>query len=221
MKNVESQWSAWARKRSLALVCLVFSIALWAASCGAVPRTNYYALRVPPPPAAHDPKTAGVVGVEHFRAADVLRDDRIVYYASPMELNFYQYHRWSAEPATMLTELVARRLEQSGAFMAVRVLPSREPMDYLVRGRVLNFEEVDSGTNVKGRAGLEMMLVRVRDHKILWSESRQEESAAEGKGVPAVVLALNAASERLLDGLVPALVAKVEEESRQNPQASH
>jgi ABC-type uncharacterized transport system auxiliary subunit len=185
-----------------------------------VPRTNYYTLRVPPPPAAHDPKTAAIVGVERFRAADVLRDDRIVYYASPTELNFYQYHRWSADPATMLTEVTARRLEQCGAFTAVRLLPSREPVDYLLRGRLMNFEEVDSGAGVKARVGLEMMLIRVRDHKILWSETRQEESAAEGKGVAAVVQAVNSASERLLGGALPDLVRKVEEDSRQNSPAS-
>lgn len=214
MKSVASRWSTRAGKRNRALGLLVFPLALWAASCGSVPKTNYYTLRVPPPPAARDPKTTAVVGVERFRAADVLRDDRIVYYASPTELNFYQYQRWSADPATMLTEIVARRLEQFGIFTAVRVLPSREPVDYLVRGRVLNFEEVDSVAGVKARVALEMMLIRVRDHKILWSDSRQEESAPEGKGVPAVVQAVNAASERLLDGALPGLVAKVEADSR-------
>ena len=220
MKSVASQWSARAGKRNRALDWLVFPLALWAASCGSVPKTNYYTLRVPPPPAAHDPKTTAVVGVERFRAADVLRDDRIVYYASPTELNFYQYHRWSADPATMLTELVARRLEQFGTFTAVRVLPSREPVDYLVRGRVLNFEEVDNVTGVKARAAVEMMLIRARDHKILWSDSRQEESAPEGKGVPAVVQAVNAACERLLDAALPGLVAQAEADARQSSPAS-
>jgi ABC-type uncharacterized transport system auxiliary subunit len=220
VKSVASRLSVRTRKRSRALLLLVFPLALWAASCGSVPRTNYYTLRVPPPPAAHDPKTPAIVGVERFRAADVLRDDRIVYYASPTELNFYQYHRWSEDPATMLTEVTARRLEQSGAFTAVRLLPTREPVDYLLRGRLMDFEEVDSAAGVKARVGLEMMLIRVRDHKILWSDTRQEESAAEGKGVPAVVQAVNSASERLLGGALPGLVQKVEEDSRQNSPAS-
>lgn len=220
MKSVASRCSARARKRDWPLGLLLFPLALWLASCGGVPRTNYYTLSVPPPPAAHDPKTAAIVGVERFRASDVLRDDRIVYYASPTQLNFYQYHRWSADPATMLTELIARRLQQTGVFAAVHLLPSREPVDYLLRGRLTNFEEVDGAAAVKARVGLEMMLIRVRDHKILWSDSRREESAAEGKGVPAVVQAVNAASERLLEGALPGLVAKVEEDSRQNAQAS-
>jgi len=221
VKSVASRWSARAPERSRVFGLLVLPLALWAASCGSVPKTNYYTLRIPPPPAAHDPKTTAIVGVERFRATEVLRDDRIVYYASPTELNFYQYHRWSADPATMLTELAARRLEQSGALAAVRLLPSREPVDYLLRGRLTNFEEVDSASGVKARVGVEMMLIRARDHKILWSDTRQEESAAEGKGVPAVVQAVNAASERLLEGILPGLVAKVEEDVRQTVQGSH
>jgi ABC-type uncharacterized transport system auxiliary subunit len=220
VKSVGLLWSVLAPKRSRALGLLVLPLALWAVSCGSVPKTNYYTLRIPPPPAAHDPGTTAVVGVEHFRATEALRDDRIIYYVSPTELNFYHYHRWSADPATMLTELTARRLEQSGALAAVRRLPSREPMDYLLRGRLTNFEEVDSTAGVKARVGVEMMLIRTRDRKILWSDSRQEESAAQGKGVAAVVEALNAASDRLLEGTLPGLLAKVQEDWRQNSPTS-
>jgi ABC-type uncharacterized transport system auxiliary subunit len=221
VKSVASRWSIRAPEGARACGLLVLPLVLWAASCGSVPKTNYYTLRIPPPPAVHDPKTAAIVGVERFRATEVLRDDRIVYYASPTELNFYQYHRWSEDPATMLTELAARRLEQSGAFAAVRLLPSREPLDYVLRGRLTNFEEVDGPAGVKARVGVEMMLIRARDRKILWSDSRQEESAAQGQGVPAVVEAVNAASARLLESALPGLVAKIEEDVRQSAQGSH
>jgi ABC-type uncharacterized transport system auxiliary subunit len=220
VKSVASWWSAWAPERLRPLGLVILPLVVWVASCGGVPKTNYYTLKIPPPPAAHDPRTTAAVGVEHFRATELLRDGRIVYYASPTELNFYQYHRWSVDPATMLTELIARRLEQSGALAAVRLMPSREPVDYLLRGRLTNFEEVDGPAGVKARVGTEMMLIRVRDRKILWSVARQEESAAEGQGVPAVVQAVNAASERLLEGALPGLVAKVEEDVRQNTQGS-
>jgi uncharacterized lipoprotein YmbA len=56
-----------------------------------------------------------VVGVERFRGRDIMRDDRIVYYQSPTQLNFYQQHRWSADPTAMLAELCQRWLEQTGS----------------------------------------------------------------------------------------------------------
>jgi ABC-type uncharacterized transport system auxiliary subunit len=185
-----------------------------------LPKTNYYTLRVPSAPEAKDPNARAVLGIEPFRATEVLRDDRIVYYESPTQLNFYQYHRWSSDPAALLSDLVARRLSQAGAFSEVRRLPSLEPVDYVLTGRLLNFEEVDYEAGVKGRVALEMALFRSRDHKLLWSDRRQAESAAEGQGVPGVVNALNAASARLLDEVLPALIAQVERDSQQTLPAS-
>ncbi|MGH9650744.1 MAG: ABC-type transport auxiliary lipoprotein family protein, partial [Terriglobales bacterium] len=189
-------------------------------SCGSVPKTSYYTLRVPPPPEAKNPRTALVLGIEHFRATETLRDDRIVFYESPTQINFYQYHRWSADPATMLTDLVARRLDQSGAFAAVRRLPAREPMEYVVRGQVLNFEEVDYDSGVRARVAVELALVRSRDRKTIWSLSRQAENPVQGKGVASVVDAMNAASGRLLDELLPLAVAQVERDTQQDSKPS-
>ncbi len=195
--------------------------ALACASCGSLPKTNYYTLRVPPPPPGSDPKTTFALGVEHFRAAETLRDDRIVFYESPTQLNFYVYHRWSTDPATMLTEATARWLEESGVFARVQLLPSREPMDYVLKGRLYNFEEIDYEGGGKGRVSLELTLVRSRDRQVVWSAARHAERDAQGKGVPAVVDALNAASEQLLREVLPVLTAEVErefKESQAHPQ---
>ncbi|MFB3920454.1 MAG: ABC-type transport auxiliary lipoprotein family protein [Terriglobia bacterium] len=219
MTNVESR-SCVGKRLSNRRVRWLVLLALAAASCGSVPRTSYYTLRVPAPPESKDPRTSGVVGVEHFRATEALRDDRIVYYESPTQMNFYQYHRWSADPATMLSDLTARRLDESGAFAGVRRLPSRDAVDYVLRGSIMSFEEVDDSTGVRGRVAIQMSLVRARDRKTLWSQSRQAESAAQGKGVPAVVEALNAACARVLDELLPAVVAKVEQDARENANPS-
>jgi ABC-type uncharacterized transport system auxiliary subunit len=219
MRIVESWWNGWrvrmGRRLALGLLAALSSVA-----CGSLPRTNYYTLRLPPPPDTRDPQVNVVLGIEPFRATGVLRDDRIVFYESPTELHFYEYHRWSVDPATMLTDLVARRLVQRAVFLEIRRLPAREPVDYILRARVLSFEEVDYAAGVKGRVALEMTLVRSRDRKTLWSETRQAESAAEGKGVAAVVNALDAASARLLDELLPVLVAQVERDLPQGSQPS-
>jgi ABC-type uncharacterized transport system auxiliary subunit len=190
-------------------------------SCGSVPKTSYYTLRLPAAPPAVDPKTSFSLGVEHFRAAEVLRDDRIVFYKSPTELDFYQYHRWSADPAGMLTERVARWLSQTGLFAEVRTLPTREAVDYVLRGRLLNFEEVDDEGPGKGRVAFGLALVRSRDHRVVWSFERQAEHSVEGQGMPGVVDALNASTEDLLGQALPGLAQQVERdfsESRERPQ---
>ncbi len=191
------------------------------ASCGGPPKTYYYTLRVSPAPPASDPKTSFVLGVERFRGVEMLRDDRIIYYRSPTELNFYQYHRWSADPGTMLAEMAARWLDEMGIFTFVRMLPSREPVDYILRGRLFNFEEVDYEGGGTGRVNLVLTLVRARDHQVVWTFTRQVESPIQETGVTGVVNALNASSEQLLREALPGLAARIEsefKESQQHPQ---
>jgi len=216
----ESRWSGSAPSGAGLGAALALLVAAVGVSCGSLPKTNYYTLRVPAVPETKDPKARAVLGIERFRAAEVLGDDRIVYYELPTQLNFYQYHRWSSDPAALLTDLVARRLSQAGTFSEVRRLPSREPVDYVLRGHLLNFEEVDYEAGVKGRVALEMTLFRSRDHKLLWSARREVESAAEGQGVAGVVKALDAASARLLDEVLPVLVAQVEHDLPEGSQPS-
>lgn len=139
--------------RGFKTVILISPLALLMA-CGGVPRTYYYTLRPPVAPAAPgDPQTPFVLGIEHFHAPVALRDDRIVYYDSPTEMNYYEFSRWSSDPATLLTEQCGRSLRSMGVFLEVRLLPSREPVDYILRGRVLSFEEVDFERQGQGSAG--------------------------------------------------------------------
>ena len=189
------------------------AVLVWA-SCGGAPRMHYYTLETPSAPAPSDPRTSLVLGVEHFRGLDLMRDDRIVYYQSSTQLAFYEQHRWSADPPAMLAELSYRWLEQKGIFAEVRLAPYRDPVDYTLRGRVLNFEEVDGPTGVKGRVGLELTLVRSRDRQVVFFGRRQAEAAAQEKGVAGVVGALNSATHQLLDEMMPGVAAQVENDSR-------
>lgn len=201
----------------LAAVLGLFGLVM-GASCGGVPKTYYYTLRLPPSPPGGDPKTTFSLAVERFRAAEILRDDRIIFYSSSTEVGFYQYRRWSADPATMLTEQIAQRLDEMGIFAHVRILPSRETVDYVLAGRLFDFEEVDSEAGVKGRVSLELALLRSRDHRVAWSFTRRAERAIEGKGIPGVVEAMNAATEDLLSQALPGLAEQVEHDFAESQQ---
>ncbi len=205
MQKLSRRLAAWA----------LIAAAAGAVSCGSVPKTNYYSLRVPAPPASQTPRTAAVLGIERFGAPDALRNDKLVYYSSPNQVGFYEYHRWIADPASMLRDDVARRITQAGLFAEVQMLPARGESDYFLRGRVLHFEEVDHDGGVSGRAGLELTLVRGRDRHVLWSAARQAQSSTSGPGHAAVVEALNAASDRVLGELLPLLLAQAEEDLKQ------
>jgi ABC-type uncharacterized transport system auxiliary subunit len=191
----------------LGILAVVFS-----AACGGVPKTYYYTLHVLAPPPVADSKTNFVLGVEHFGAPEVLRDDRIVYYVSPTQLNYYQFHRWGATPATLLAEFSAQWLDSLGVFAQVKMLPTREHVDYTLGGRVLHFEEVDSEGGGKARLALALSLVRMKDHKLVWSGERQQETPLQASGVEGLANALNASCAQLLRDLVPGLIAQVEQD---------
>ena len=112
--------------------------------------------------------------------AGILRDDRIVYYVSPTQINFYQHHRWGSDPATLLSEFTAQWVDSSGVFTQVRMLPVRERVDYTLGGSVLSFEEVDSDGGAKVRLALALSLVRTSDHKLVWSGEQRQETPLRG-----------------------------------------
>jgi ABC-type uncharacterized transport system auxiliary subunit len=214
--------SVWKHKRARLLAGSLGLLAVLAVvSCGSVPKTHFYTVQLPPPPTARDAKTSYVLAVDHFQASEALRDDRIVYYETPTQLNYYEYHRWVSDPAGMLEELAVRKLDRAGVFSEVRRIASGVGADFILRGRVLNFEEVDNEGGVRGRVALELNLFRAGDGTMLWSDTRLVERPAEGEGVPGVVRALSASSEQLMNECLSGLIAHVESEFARSSGQSH
>lgn len=219
MKIAKLLWTVWARSIGLGATSAVGLLAISVWGCGGkIPTTHYYTLKLAPPaPAVADPKTTFVLDIEPFRAAENLHDDRIPYYESPTEFSFYEYHRWNPDPASMLAEMTRRRLDEMGLFAHVRLIPTREPGDYVLIGRLVSFEELDYEPGGKARVALNLHLVRTRDKKTVWSDRREVEHSIGEKGVNGVVLALSAGSDQLLSEALPGLGAEVEREFKESP----
>ena len=210
---VEFSSNVW--KRSfLGRACAVLGLlaSLVAAGCGGVPKVSYYTLQVPAAPAPTDPRTDFVLGVEHFRAPVILRDDRIVYYVSPTQINFYQNHRWGADPATLVSDFTSQWMDSTGVFSQVKTLPVRDRVDYTLGGSILSFEEVDSDGGAKVRLGLALSLVRTSDHKMVWSSEQRQETPLAEHGVEGVASALNASCAQVLREMTPGLIAQIEQD---------
>jgi ABC-type uncharacterized transport system auxiliary subunit len=226
-KSAASRLKSWAnrlRRRNALGSALLAAVLL--AGCGGVPRTHYYTLRTPPPPSAPPAKTNYVLQVEQLDAPDILRDDRIVYYTSPTELNFHQYHRWSSSPAALLSDLAVKYLAETGLFKGVYPYPAPVHADYTLRGRVLDFVEMDyekdaNGKAEKGRVGLALQLVRTEDNAVVWSIRKEVEVSAAKKGMHGVVEALNTASQELLRDAFSGIDQVMEHESAQEQGQSH
>ena len=98
----------------------ICALTLLIASCGGgARRPHYYALEIPPAPdrTLSGPRFTGTVAVCRFETPSYLRQGRIVYRESPEGVGFYDYHRWAADPAEVVTTAMIDALRSSRLFV--------------------------------------------------------------------------------------------------------
>lgn len=209
MSSVEFAWKAnemTKRCGELRLGVLAL-LALVGAACGSVPRTNYYTVDFTPTTSPASSLHGSQLGVALPRASHLLRQDRIVYFTHEHELNFYQYHRWGEPPVFMVQSLLIRQLRGAGLFDTVVPYRAQKTLDYVLRGRLLAMEEVDTPTEITARFRLELELVREEDAHVVWTGRHACERSVATKTVAAVVAAMSGCVQETLDELTLSLRA--------------
>lgn len=184
---------------------LILLAALILAGCGGASHPiHYYTLDLPAPPdAARNPYPVTLL-VARVTAPMVLRDDRIVYRSGANELGTYEYHRWAEPPATLLETGLLRLLRSSGRYQSVSEMSSRVRGQYLIRGRLYDFEEVDASA-IAARVALEAELIDQKSGKVVWSHFYSQDEPVSGDDVASVVAALNKNLMRGLDEVAAGL----------------
>ena len=163
-------------------------LACMAAGCVKTRPLRYYTLSIPtaaaPPPTQPLPITM-VVG--RMNAPHLLRDDRVVYTMSDVELGVDEYHRWSEPPTGMIERLLVERLRASGQYKAVQHLSSTTRGDYILRGYLGALNEVDDPAGIKARFTLQLELFDVKAGNVVWNERYNSDQPVPEKSVKAVV----------------------------------
>jgi uncharacterized lipoprotein YmbA len=187
-------------------LCLTLSAAaLLIAGCGGnVKYPRYYTLNIPPalkpsPEGTHLP--AGVA-VRRFETPGYLRQGRIVYREAPETVDFYEYHRWAAEPGPTVTSAMIDRLRSARLFKLVTPYDSQEKPDYVITGRLERLDEIDYGGKVRVEAKISVALIDMRNGITLWAGEEAATSNVETSTVNAVVDAMSDAIQLSIDGLV-------------------
>jgi ABC-type uncharacterized transport system auxiliary subunit len=187
-----------------------FALALLFAACaGKVPETRFYQLAEPSGTATSGP---GVSLVVEALATDAAYDDeRMVYRVTPYRLDYYDYHRWSATPGTLIANYLERAFEKSGRFAAVTrdVNPAAA---VTLGGRVVAIEEVDqTKTTWLGRIVLELTLTDATSGELLWSEQFEETEQLPVQSPEGLARALSIALERIAKRAIP-IVSRLAEQ---------
>lgn len=188
--------------QALKFIPALLAAGLAVAGCGADRPIHYHSIELPAhsaAPAAGDPLPVSLL-VGHFTAAHVYREDRLVYRQGAGELDTYHSQRWAEPPTEILEHLVLQALRDSGRFRSVAVQRGNARGDYVLRGRLENFEEVVAANNL-GRIRLEVELDDTKNAAVLWSHSFSEEEPIQGKSMEAVVDALQRAAARAVTAL--------------------
>ncbi|HEY4055892.1 MAG TPA: ABC-type transport auxiliary lipoprotein family protein [Kofleriaceae bacterium] len=183
-------------------VVLLFCLsALALGGCGGkLPDTRYYDLA--PPDGAAKPGDATLV-LEPLTTESAYDDERIVYRQTPYRLDYYQYHRWSSVPGTLIGNYLETALEHTGQFGAV-VRNATSDATVSLSGRVVAIEEIDdSKTKWHGHLVLELTLTDVISGKTLWTKQFEENVPLDRQSPEGLARAMTVAMNRIVHEASP------------------
>ncbi|HTS07234.1 MAG TPA: ABC-type transport auxiliary lipoprotein family protein [Candidatus Eisenbacteria bacterium] len=193
-------------------VSLVVAALIILAGCGgAVKYPNYYTLHVPPPPDPPAPESLhATLAIREFRSPVYLRQGAIVYRTSPDQIGFYNYHRWAMDPREFVTNAVADHVRASGNFSQVKVYDGRPGVDYVLSGRLEEFDEIDYDGGVKVQVVISAQMVSLATGATVWTNSVSEVGTVSQRDVPAVVSAMNGTMGRAIEKLLSPAPAPIQ-----------
>jgi ABC-type uncharacterized transport system auxiliary subunit len=155
-------------------------------------RVQYYQLSANVKPAA-PAETGPILLVGRIATPQALQDGRIRYHAGSNEVGAYEYHRWTDPPGMLVRESLIHVLRASGKFKSVQEAGSTAEGDYTLRGKLLEFSELDGngGNGIVTRVSLDLELREVRTGRQVWDQVLTHDDPVQAKTVSDVVQSLD------------------------------
>jgi cholesterol transport system auxiliary component len=127
-------------------------------------KIEYYSLEYEPPRLSDHPPVSQVIKVALFSVSPIYNTRKIIYRDDAYKRAAYDYHKWQANPAELVTYFLARDMRQSGLFKAVVTRNNRFPHAYVLGGSVDEFLESD--TQAGCQADLSLNIILMSEHEI-------------------------------------------------------
>jgi len=184
------------------LVMWTMILACVAAGCVKARTLRYYTLSIPPATTQTEVQPIPVtIVVGRLSAPHLLRDDRVVYAMSDVEIGVDEYHRWSEPPTGLIERLLVEKLRGARQYKAVQHLSSTTRGDYILRGYLGALNEVDDAAGIKARFTLQLELFDVKAGSVVWNDRYTSDEPVPQKTVTAVVQTLQKSVNAGLDQL--------------------
>jgi cholesterol transport system auxiliary component len=143
-----------------------------------------------------------VLAVGTMRARAGFDTAEIAYVTQPHELAYFTKSRWADAPARMLAPLIARALEQCGAFRAVVYNPGTVSADLRLDTELVYLQHEFIGEPSRVRLTLRAQLVDLKKQRVTAMREIEEVEPATAANAYAGVEAANRALQRALVRLV-------------------
>jgi len=172
------------------MIPLIVALLAAVGACGGGRPIRYYTVELPPAPQPSTNVYPITVLIGRIGAPEILQDDPIAYRTGPNEIGTYNYHHWAEPPVRMVKVILIRQLRASGKYQSVADLGSTVQGEFVLRGRLYDFEEVDAGTTA-ALVTMEFELFDRKTAKTVWTHFYSHSEPVQGKEIPDVVSALD------------------------------
>jgi ABC-type uncharacterized transport system auxiliary subunit len=174
----------------LTSICVAMAGGLVGTSCVATRPVHLYTIEPAMPPANQGKPDGLILLVGNIATPEALQDGRIRYRTGSNEAGAYEYHRWTERPGSIVRESLVRALRASGNYQRVLESSSSATGDYLVRGKLREFGEVDS-PSIHTKISFQVELVDRKTNQNVWDRLLEREEPVSGKTVADVVQSLD------------------------------
>jgi len=149
-----------------------------------------------------------VLEVSATRAWPGLDTPQMAYLKRPHEVNYYANNRWADAPARMVSPLLARALEQTGAFRAIVQPPTVAPPDLRLVSELIMLQQNFAAVPSRVELALRVQLLDVRGKRVLATRTFEATETAGSDDAYGGVVAANAALQRVLGEVTAFCIAE-------------
>jgi ABC-type uncharacterized transport system auxiliary subunit len=174
---------------------LISLLAVGLSGCASSKPIKYYTVQLSVAPTRSTNTFPVSLLVGNIGGPPIYRDSPIAYRVGTNEIGVYQYSRWIDPPVDLVKAKLLRILNESGDYQSVAGLGSTTSAEYVVRGRLYNFDEVD-GASISGEVSMEFELYEKKSGKIVWRHFYSQSEPVQSKEISAVVTALDTNLDR-------------------------
>jgi ABC-type uncharacterized transport system auxiliary subunit len=166
------------------------------------PAVRDYRLDYPRPAISGTPLGV-VLGVPRLRVAAVYDRESMVYREGAQSTGADFYNRWSANPGSMVADMLARDFAESGLYRAVQRNASSLPNDYQLSGEIEEIEERPASPACSAHLRLRVLLVHTGGaaDPVQLQRTYEADEPCPCNAPPALAVAMSQALQRVSEQL--------------------